>query len=746
MKSFWNNINLRTKFAFLFNGLLALFIMFLGASFYNTSRTERNFNELLNNDLAIVELAKDVRIHMLQTRTNEKNFMLKKKIDYLDQMKNEIQLLDKNLDEIIKIAGPRYGDIKKMAHTIEKNAELYLRNFEALVDTSRKIGLDQDSGLRGQLKKTARDLQSFVRQHQVDELYLTLLSTRKLEKEYIRTKSERILEKLRSALDMLDEILTEGSFVPGFREELNKNLAEYKEALNRLVAGEDDAYMDVIEHAVHMEKSIGAIYVQGARGLALDISLHESQYLLHQDPQELQETIDALDNLVDAFDNGMVDEKYLTMVEEKTNSYKRALLALHKNNQAINTITGTLEQTGSKVESMVENIVDTSHKYELNQRMLIEQNNRRTTIIILSMAILATSAGMLIVFLTIRSIVSSIREAVSFAGLVGDGDFTTTLDNKGRDEIGQLVESLNQMVRKLNTVFKKVGNSTEVLQDSATHLSESSEAMSQGADQSSEKANNVAAATEEMSSNMNSVAAACEEAATNVNIVADAVGELSATVQRIATDTAEARDVTMEAVTLASGSSEKVDALGQAAGEISKVTEVITEISEQTNLLALNATIEAARAGEAGKGFAVVANEIKELANQTADATREIKTKIEAIQNSTNLTVNEIKQVTGVITKVNKIVSSIATAVEEQTASTTEIAENIQQAALGISEVNENVAQSSAVSGDIAREIAEVSQVAGEITALSSTVKNSAGKLAKMADELSKLIVTFRTR
>ncbi len=105
--------------------------------------------------------------------------------------------------------------------------------------------------------------------------------------------------------------------------------------------------------------------------------------------------------------------------------------------------------------------------------------------------------------------------------------------------------------------------------------------------------------------------------------------------------------------------------LGSAGQEISKVTETITEISEQTNLLALNATIEAARAGEAGKGFAVVANEIKGLAKQTAEATLEIRQRIDAIQSSTSTTITEMEQINTVINDVNSIVTTIASAVEQ---------------------------------------------------------------------------------
>jgi methyl-accepting chemotaxis protein len=189
---------------------------------------------------------------------------------------------------------------------------------------------------------------------------------------------------------------------------------------------------------------------------------------------------------------------------------------------------------------------------------------------------------------------------------------------------------------------------------------------------------------------------------------------------------------------------DQVNELGRAAVEISKVTEVITEISEQTNLLALNATIEAARAGEAGKGFAVVANEIKELAAQTAKATGDIRGKIDGIQSSTDKTVVEIDTIMKVINDVNQIVAQIAKDTVEQSTSTQEIASNVAEASQGIQEVNQNVAQSSLVSTDIAKNISEVSSEAAEMAENSHSIENNATVLSQMAEQLNGLVGRFK--
>jgi len=151
-----------------------------------------------------------------------------------------------------------------------------------------------------------------------------------------------------------------------------------------------------------------------------------------------------------------------------------------------------------------------------------------------------------------------------------------------------------------------------------------------------------------------------------------------------------------------------MDERGKAAREIGKVTETITDISGQTNLPALNATIEAARAGEAGKGFAVVANEIKELARQTAEATRDIKGKIDGIRKITGLTATEIEKIIQVINNVNEFVAGISTAVEEQSITTRDIAEKISQTSQGIQPVNKSASAISLASSQIAGDISRV--------------------------------------
>jgi len=353
-------------------------------------------------------------------------------------------------------------------------------------------------------------------------------------------------------------------------------------------------------------------------------------------------------------------------------------------------------------------------------------------------------AGVMIAYLITRSITGPVQKIVDYIDKVAKRDFTSTLIIDQKDEVGKMSMALSNTVSELGGMIKDIITGVNTLSSSSTELAAISTQLSSTSASASERANNVASASEEMSVNMSSVSAAMEQSASNVGMVATAAEEMSTTVREIAENASKAKTISENAVVQSQESARKVTELGAAANKIGKITEVITEISEQTNLLALNATIEAARAGEAGKGFAVVANEIKELAKQTAAATVDIKVQIEGMQGTTNSTISDIKTISEVINEINYFITTIATAVEQQSAATLEISENVSQAAAGIIEVNENVAQSSIAIQDVNRDISEINNGSNEINNSSQNINQSANELSKLAEQLNGLVSRFK--
>ncbi len=387
-----------------------------------------------------------------------------------------------------------------------------------------------------------------------------------------------------------------------------------------------------------------------------------------------------------------------------------------------------------------------SQKLMENSSQQLEKVNGVSRTVITVAIFVAIAMGLLFAWLTTHSITGPIRDVT--AGLrdvaEGEGDLTKRLNIRYKNEVGNLASWFNVFIDKMDIMIKEIADNSGKLGNFADQLLTISTTMSESAVNVSSRSTTVADAANRMSSTMTIVAQASTETSANINLVAAAAEEMTSSVSQIATSSEKARAITEQAVAKATSASKRVAHLGNAATAISKVTEVITEISAQTNLLALNATIEAARAGEAGKGFAVVANEIKVLASQTTQATQDIKAKIADIQDSTKHTITEISEIAEVINRVNDTVVLIFTAVEEQTSTTKEIAANIAQASVGVRDVNDNMGQSSRTATDIAREISQVSNDALKMRGSCTQVKDSSDILNELAKGLNRIVGRFK--
>ena len=305
----------------------------------------------------------------------------------------------------------------------------------------------------------------------------------------------------------------------------------------------------------------------------------------------------------------------------------------------------------------------------------------------------------------------------SIISAAAGGDFTAQVPMAGKEGFFKdISEQVNRLIDTSRQAFIAIMRNATAVASSSEELSAVSMQMSSNAEETSAQAKVVSNSAVQVSANTQTVAAGVEE--------------MSASIREISINTVEASTVAHKAVELAQKTNATMAKLSTSSLEIGNVLKVISSIAEQTNLLALNATIEAARAGELGKGFAVVANEVKELARQTAKATEEIGGNITAIQSDTQGALVSIEEISAIINKINDISGLIASAVEEQAATTGEMGRSVSEAATS--------------SADIASNINSVATTAQSTSEGAANSQQAASQLAQIAGELQSLVMKFK--
>jgi len=318
---------------------------------------------------------------------------------------------------------------------------------------------------------------------------------------------------------------------------------------------------------------------------------------------------------------------------------------------------------------------------------------KTATIVMSVLAVIGFALAVLLGLFISASITKPLREAVSAANRIADGDLTVQIEAKAADEVGELMSAMENMVKNMRNMIARTVDISTGIASASDQLHSTSEQIATGAEEVASQTNTVATASEEMSATSSDIARNCAMAAETSKRTADS----ATTGTRVVNETIAGMDIIANRVRQ---TSKTVEALGARSEQIGEIIGTIEDIADQTNLLALNAAIEAARAGEQGRGFAVVADEVRALAERTTKATREIGEMIKGIQKETQEAVKAmedgvhevergtvssqksgqaLEEILAGIDAVFMQVNQIATAAEQQTATTSEVTSNIQQ-------------------------------------------------------------------
>ncbi|RZU52304.1 methyl-accepting chemotaxis protein [Krasilnikovia cinnamomea] len=370
----------------------------------------------------------------------------------------------------------------------------------------------------------------------------------------------------------------------------------------------------------------------------------------------------------------------------------------------------------ARITVSLDNLAKIEDTAAQTQMAAARDSARLAQVVTIALIIVAVLVTVVLALTLSHAIATPLTQTVGVLAGLADGRLDQRLNYTGRDEFGVMGRAVDTALDRLTAALRGISENAVTLASSAEELTAVAGQMNSSAANSANRAHAVSAASEEITSNITTISAGAEE--------------IGSSIHEIARSTSSAADVATEAVRISTEAGAILQQLGTSSAEIVSVIKIITGIAEQTNLLALNATIEAARAGEAGKGFAVVAGEVKELAQETARATEDIRARVDAIQNDSSAAVNAISGIGSVIEQINATQSAIAAAVEEQTATTNEMTRNVSEVATGSHEISTNVAA--------------VASAAAETTSAAANTAAAADELARVAHDLQQSLGMFR--